>query len=122
MLLIIFILGIVLIIVFHPARFHRFMNTLDILRSVVLVQIGGLDVCRGTDIGVVQQQLDGRENQQHIIGGRPPVLQDIQAQLTAGVDIGMEHIANELYHGRFIGILLVKLEQEAESAVLKGSI
>lgn len=58
----------------------------------------------------------------HIIGRAPSILQDIQTQLAGAIDVGMEHLADEFDARWLVGVLLLELHHESESAVLKWRI
>jgi hypothetical protein len=58
----------------------------------------------------------------HIIGRAPPILQDIQAELTSTVDIRVKHLANELDAWRLVGVLLFEVHNEAEGAIFERSV
>jgi hypothetical protein len=49
-------------------------------------------------------------------------LQDVQTQLSRTVDVGMEHLTDELDTWRFIGVLLLKMHDEPESAIFERGI
>lgn len=63
--------------------------------------------------------LDAGQDSGDIVGGAPSVLKDIQAQLACGIDVGVEHLADELDGRRLVRILLLEMHHESESAVLK---
>lgn len=63
--------------------------------------------------------LDARQNSGDIVRRTPPVLKDIQAQFTRGVDVRVEHLTNELDSGRLVRILLLEMHHESEGTVLK---
>lgn len=66
--------------------------------------------------------LNRRKYSSHIIRRTPPILQDIQTQLSRTVDIRMKHLANKLHSWRFVGVLLFEVHYEAEGAVFEGCI
>lgn len=53
--------------------------------------------------------LDTGQDCCHIVCGAPSVLQDIQTELPGVVDVGVEHLTDELDAGRLVGILLFKV-------------
>lgn len=53
--------------------------------------------------------LNACQNRSYIICRTPPVLQDIQAQLSRTIDIRVKHLADELDSWRFVRILLFKV-------------
>lgn len=120
-----------------PALLYRFLDPLCVFLAVVLVEVRSLDVGRRGGIGIIQETarilaepklsqphnlihnpifllyislpLNTRQDRRNIIRRTPPVLQDIQAQLPSGVDIGMEHLADELDRGWLVWVLLLEL-------------
>lgn len=66
--------------------------------------------------------LNTRQNGRHIICRTPPVLQDIQAELSGAVDIWMEHLTYEFDPRGLVGILFLKMHHEAKSAIFKGCV
>lgn len=66
--------------------------------------------------------LDACQYGGHIVRWAPAILQDVKAQLARGVDVGVEHLANELDGWRLVWILLFKVHYEAEGSVLKGRV
>ena len=66
--------------------------------------------------------LNRRQYGRHIVSRTPAILQYIQAQLAGTVDIGVEHLANELDAGRLVGVLFFEVHHEAEGAVFEGRV
>jgi hypothetical protein len=62
------------------------------------------------------------QDRRNIVGRRPPVLQDIQTQLACPVYVRVEHLANELDARRLVRVCFLEMHDEAEGAILKGSI
>lgn len=58
----------------------------------------------------------------HIICRAPSVLENIKAQLAGTVDVGVEHLANELHPGRLIGVLFLEVHHQAEGSIFEGRI
>ena len=69
-------------------------------------------------VGLVQQRLDGGEDGGDVVGGAPPVLEDVEADAAVRVDVGMEHLGQELHHRRLVGILLAELQGQLECSIL----
>lgn len=63
--------------------------------------------------------LDAGQNGSDVICRTPAVLEDIQAELARGVDIWMEHLADELDRGGLVGILLLEVHDQPKGAVLE---
>lgn len=106
--------------------------------SVILVEIRGLNVCWRRCIRIIQETtkirsfsvrpgfdpipLDTRQDCRHIIRRAPSVLQNVQAQLTGGVYVWMEHLTDELDCGWLVWILLLKVHNQSKGAVFEGSV
>ena len=45
----------------------------------------------------------------HVVGWTPSVLQDVQAEFSGSIDIGMEHLADKFDTRRFIRILFLEM-------------
>lgn len=70
----------------------------------------------------VHSPLDAGQNGRHIVRRAPSVLQNIQAQLPGAVDVGVEHLADELDAGRLGGILLLKMHDQSKGTIFERSI
>lgn len=68
------------------------------------------------------QPLYASQYGRHIISRTPSVLQDIQAKLACGVDIRVEHLADEFNSWRFVRVLLLEMHDKAEGTVFEGGI
>lgn len=66
--------------------------------------------------------LDTGKNSRDVVCGTPAVLEDIETEFAGGVNIGVEHLADELDRRRLIGILLLKMHHQAEGAIFEGRI
>ena len=47
-----------------------------------------------------------------VVGGGPPVLEDVEADAAVGVHVGVEHLGDELDRRRLVGVLLGELWKE----------
>ena len=72
----------------------------------------------GLDITAPYQWLDTGEDGGDVVGGAPPVLEDVEADAAVRVDVGMEHLGQELHHRRLVGILLAELQGQLECSIL----
>ena len=52
----------------------------------------------------------------------PSVLEDVEAELARGVDVRMEHLADELDRRRLVGVLLLEVHHEPKGSVFEGGI
>lgn len=66
--------------------------------------------------------LNTGQNGCHVVSGAPAILQNVKAELARPVDVGMEHLADELDTRGLVGVLLFEVHHEAESAILKGGV
>lgn len=62
-----------------------------------------------TMLAGVCMPLNACQNRSHIICGTPPVLQDIQAQLSRTINIRVKHLTDEFDTRWFIRILLFEV-------------
>lgn len=58
----------------------------------------------------------------HIVCGAPSVLEDIQTKLARAVDVGVEHLTDELDSRWLIRILLLEVHDEAEGAIFERGV
>lgn len=63
--------------------------------------------------------LDTRQDSRHIICRTPSVLQNVQAQLSRSIDIGVEHLADKLDRRRLVWILFLKMHYKSKGAVFE---
>ena len=66
-----------------PALFDNGRHPLLVFPPVLLVELGSHAVGRAVGVGLVQQGLDRRQDGRHVVGGTPPVLEDVQANACA---------------------------------------
>ena len=71
---------------------------------------------------VLHIPLDAGQDGRDIVRRAPPVLQNVEAELARRVHVGVEHLTDELDRGRLVGVLLLKVHHQSESAVLKRGI
>lgn len=105
-----------------PALLYSLAYPLGVFLPIVLVQVGGFDVRRGRGVGIVQEGLDAGQYRRNIVGRRPSVLKDVQAQLTGAVDVGMEHLRDELHPGRLVRVGFFELHYQSEGAIFEGCV
>ncbi len=97
-----------------PGVLHDEGNPLLVLPPVLLVELRRLRVGRAVGVGLVQQGLDGRQDGRDVVGGAPPVLQDVQADAAVRVHVRVEHAADEAHRRRLVRVLLRELCTEKE--------
>ena len=125
-----------------PALLDGFPNSLGVFLAVVFVEIRCLDVGWRARVRVVQKTvgpvryqasslmtgvsvilpLDAGQNSCDVVRRTPSVLQDIEAQLARRIDIGVEHLADELDGGRLVGVLLLEVHHKSEGSIFEGGI
>ena len=76
----------------------------------------------GLDVTAPYQWLDTGEDGGDVVGGAPPVLEDVKADAAVRVDVGMEHLGQELHHRRLVGILLAELQGQLERSILTNAV
>ena len=69
-------------------------------------------------IGITKQGLDAGQYGRHIVCGTPAVLEDVKTDATISVDVGVEHLGEELDHGWLVRILFTKLQSQLECSIL----
>ena len=57
----------------------------------------------------MQQTLNTRQNRRYIISRAPPVLQDIQTQLSVRVHVRVKHLREEFDGRRFVRVGFVEI-------------
>ena len=70
----------------------------------------------------MKEALNGGEDSSNVVSRRPAILEDVEAELSIGVDVRVEHAGEEFDGGRFVGVGFVKGEEELEGAVFKGGV
>ena len=129
-----------------PTLLNSLADSLGVLLPVILIEIRCLDVGWRTGVRIVKQTaleketrvslagdkgmekaslgspLDTCQDGGDIISWAPSVLEDVQTQLSGGVDIGMKHLTDE-FDGRWlIRILFLKMHHKTECSILEGSV
>jgi hypothetical protein len=127
-----------------PALLDNLTDSFDVLAPIVLVEVRRFHVGWRRGVGIVEQAaamttlisaelmtsipgntvkiivpLDAGEDGRDIICRAPAVLKDVQTKLAAAIDIGVEHLTDELHARGLIGILLLEVHDETESAILE---
>ena len=49
-------------------------------------------------------------------------MEDVEADAAVRVDVGMEHLGQELHHRRLVGILLAELQGQLERSILTSAL
>ena len=67
-------------------------------------------------VGVCEEGGDRQEDSVDGEGGAPLVLQDVQADVALGVDVGVVHLCCEFYLGRLEGVVCGEVDGQVEDA------
>lgn len=78
----------------------------------VFPELGSMCVQRAVNVGLSEQALDGEQDGPDIIQGRPLVLQDVQADVTLGVHVGVVAGCEEPHRGRIVRVATGELQRE----------
>lgn len=81
---------------------------------------GRLRVERRVVVRLSEQALDGEEDGADVVGGGPFVLEDVEADVAVGVDVGVEARRFELDLGRLVRVVAGEGEREAVGGALVG--
>lgn len=73
-------------------------------------------------LGEGHSPLNAGQDGRNIIRRTPSVLEDVQAELSRSVDVRVEHLADELDAGRFVGVLLFEMHDKAKGAILERGV
>jgi len=93
-----------------------------VLAGVLLEQPRRFRVGRRVGVRVAQQRLDGREHRGNVIDGGPVVLEDVQADTTVSVDVGVEEAAHKFDNGGLVGVVFREVHREFECATFPGCV
>ena len=77
---------------------------------------------RPGETGARDAPLNAGQDRGDVICRTPSVLQNVQAELPGGVDVWVEHLADEFDGGRLIRILLFELHHQPECSILEGGV
>lgn len=66
--------------------------------------------------------LDTRQDGGDVVRRAPTVLQYVEAEFAGAVDVGVEHLRDELHAGGLVGVLFLEVHDEAEGAVFEGGV
>lgn len=109
-------------VLIFPALLHRLSDALDVLSSVVLVEVGRFDVGRRGRVWIVQETLYAGQDGGHIVRRTPSILENVETKLARAVDVWVEHLADELDARWPVRVLLLELHHQPEGAVFEGSV
>jgi hypothetical protein len=77
-----------------------------------------MEACMQCAIRTPEEALDGEEDGADVVGGGPLVLEDVEADVAVGVDVGVEAGGVEPHLGRLVRVLGVEGEPEAVGGAL----
>lgn len=76
--------------------------------------------CSGAAGPTCQQALDGEQDGADIVEGRPLVLEDVEADVALGVDVGVVAGRQEPHRGRGVGVPAGELQRQLVPQLLVG--
>jgi hypothetical protein len=79
---------------------------------------GWMEACMQCAVRTSEEALDGEEDGADVVGGGPIVLEDVEADVAVGVDVGVEAGGVEPHLGRLVRVLGVEGEPEAVGGAL----
>jgi hypothetical protein len=90
----------------------------------VLGSLSKLDMVRlcPTVLYYFSSPLDTGQDGGDIVSGTPSVLKNVQAELSRGVDVGVEHLADELDLRGLVWVLFFELHHQSKGAVFKWGV
>ena len=93
-----------------------------VLLAVCFVLVGDVRHQGVVRVGVRKQRRDGEEHLAHREGGRPLVLEDVQADATVGVDVGVVDLRDELELRRLERVVRGEVDVQEEDATRVGRV
>ena len=106
----------------QPRAFHNFHHATLIFAPILNVKPGGFGVCRRIRVWIGKQALNRREDCTDVINGRPLILQDIEANGSVSLDVGMKHFAYKADDGRLVRVLVSKVNGEVKRSTFPCSV
>ena len=93
-----------------------------VLLAVALVLVGDVGHQGVVRVGVREQRRDGEQHLADGEGGRPLVLEDVQADASVGVDVGVVDLRDELELGGLEGVVRGEVDVQEEDAARVGGV
>lgn len=110
----------ILLLWIEPALLHGSSNAPNVLLHILAIKLSRLRIGRAIRVRIMKEGLDGSEDGSDVVSGRPAILENVEAELAVGVDVGVEHSREELDGWGFVGVGFVEGEEELEGAVFEG--
>lgn len=108
--------------VVHGVAACPVLGVADRFGLVDLPQLGHVVGEGVVGIGGRQQGLDGQEHGANLQGGTPLVLEDVEADASESIDVGMIDFGDEAHLGRGHGVVLGEEQFQFEEAALEGGV
>lgn len=106
----------------EPALFNSFFDSTDVLLHILTIKLSGLSIGWAIRVRVMEEALDRGEDCSNVVSGRPSILEDVETEFAACIDIWVEHSGEE-FHGRWlVRIRFFKCQQKFECAVFKWGV
>ena len=132
-----------------PALLDSFAHAFHVFLPIVFIKIRGFDIRGGRCVGVIQETkhrkrtsvshnciriyiydifflagipLNTSQDGCHVIGRTPAVLQNVETKFACPIYVRMKHLANKFDARWLVGVLLLEMHYQAESAIFEGSI
>ena len=87
-----------------------------VLGAVALVDVGDVGDEGVVGVGIGQERGDGEQDLADGKGRAPLVLEDVQADATVGVDVGVVDFSDELHLGRLERVIAREVDVQEEHA------
>merc|ERR1719422_2603723 len=88
--------------------FFILLQQVFLVLNLVCPQLGSMSVQRTVIVGFTQQRLDGEEYRSNLVQSRPFLLQDVQADVAVGVDVGVKAGSSELYGRGLVRVACIR--------------
>jgi len=66
--------------------------------------------------------LDASQDGRHVISRAPPILENVQTELAGAVDVGVEHLADELDARGLVRVCLLEVHHQPEGSIFEGCV
>ena len=93
-------------------------NCIIVLFGVLSVERGCFGVCRAVAIWIVEERLERNQNSERIVCREPFRLQDVEANVSISVNIGMKHLGLKLNLRWRGGVVVREFEFQHKRAAL----
>ena len=77
---------------------------------------------RSNDRVPMHAPLDASQDGRHVISRAPPILENVQTELAGAVDVGVEHLADELDARGLVRVCLLEVHHQPEGSIFEGCV